>query len=164
MNRHPAVAGAAGALLASLVIRLFRAADLTDMNLEILTGSFFTGQADATAWRLGLLVHVLAGAAFGGVYAALFRLFRLAGAQFGIAVAAYHAVLTGVLLPLQDAGHPLVQAGDLLPSGPFAAELGLLEPALLVAVHLLYGAVVGSLLPAAAGEPARPRSLTEIRR
>lgn len=164
MHRHPALAGAAGALLACVLVRLFRAADLTDMNLELMTGSLLTGRADAAAWRLGLLAHLLLGAAFGGVYAALFRVFRLSGPQLGVAVAAYHAVLTGVLLPLQDAAHPLVQAGDLLPAGPFAAELGLLEPALLVGVHLLYGAVVGALLPAPAPASARPRSLTEIRR
>ena len=163
MDRRPAVVGAVGALLASFVLRLFRAADLTDMNLELMTGSLFTGRADEAAWRLGLVAHVLIGAAFGGIYAGLFRLFRLSGPQLGVAVAAYHAVLTGVLLPLQDAAHPLVLSGDFLPTGPFAAELGLLEPALLVGAHLLYGAVVGALLPAPAVAPARPRSLTEIR-
>lgn len=164
MDRHPALAGAAAALLASLLLRVFRTADLTDMNLELMTGSLLTGTADATAWRLGLLVHGLLGAAFGGVYAALFRALRLSGPQLGVAVAAYHAVLTGVLLPIQDAAHPLVRSGDLRPAGPFAAELGMLEPALLVGAHLLYGAVVGLLLPATAVVPARPRSLTEFRR
>ena len=163
MNRHPAVVGAGAALLGAALVRLFRAADLTDMNLELTTGSFLTGETGVAAWRLGLAVHVVVGAAFGYVYAALFRLFRLSGVQLGVAVASYHAVVTGVLLPLLDAAHPLVREGDLMPAGPFAAELGLLEAGLLVGIHLVYGAAVGALLPAPPALPARPRSLTEIR-
>lgn len=163
MKGQPALAGALGALLASVLMRAFREADLTRLNLELLTGSLMWGEEGPAAWRAGLLAHAALGAAGGYVYAGLFRLMRLSGPEIGMAVAAYHAVLTGVLLPVLDATHPRIREGDFPATGPFATELGLLASAILVASHLVYGAALGLLLPPVK-EAARARPLTQIRR
>jgi hypothetical protein len=166
-------AGLWGAAAMTALMLLFRGLDLSTLNLELFLGSMVTATLGFGPWALGLGIHLVIGAGFGVLYAALMETFEQSGFRAGILIGAVHAVVAGMILPLLGAAHPLVRAGSLPAPGPFATEMGDGSAAMLfVLLHLLYGAIVGSayivLSPAAeekgpAPEPGR-RPPTALRR
>lgn len=162
-----------GAAAMTVLMLIVRGLGLSTLNLELFLGSMVTSTLGFGPWALGLGIHLVIGAGFGVVYAALMETFERSGFRTGMLIGAGHAVLAGMILPLLGAAHPLVRAGGLPAPGPFATGMGDGTAAMLfVLVHLLYGAIVGSayvvLSPAAeeegpAPEPGR-RPPTALRR
>ncbi len=166
-------AGLWGAAAMTALMLVVRGLGLSGLNLELFLGSMVTSTLGFGPWALGLGIHLVIGAGFGVVYAALMETSERSGFRAGMLIGAVHAVLAGIFLPLLGAAHPMVRAGSLPAPGPFATGLGDGTAAtLFVLLHLLYGAIVGRayvvLSPAAeegspAPEPGR-RPPTALRR
>ncbi len=155
-------AGVLAAAVESVLMAVSRSVGFP-VKLELLVGSFLTGTADARAWIVGFLVHFAIGGAIALVYAAGFgRGMHRAGLRLGLAFGAVHALVAGVALLAVPRFHPLVP-DVLVAPGPFLANLGAMGVAAFVALHLVYGAIVGEVCkpfetPDArfrAGRPAR---------
>ena len=146
-------AGVGGALMITLVAGFARDLGFS-LDLELMLGSVVVDHGGLSAWMTGFVFHLLMGGLFGLAYGAMFeRVFERAGIGLGVMLGAAHAVVAGVLLAVV----PLlvdIPAAMAMP-GPFAIAYGPAGVALLVAVHLGYGAIVGHFYaPARAREHA----------
>jgi len=106
-------------------------------------GSMVTSTPDFGSWGLGFLIHLIAGALFGIVYGFVMESLGRTGWSVGVGIAAVHSVLSGLALPLIGAMHPLVRTGRMPAPGLFASALGGTGVVLFIALHLLFGAIVG---------------------
>ena len=111
------------------------------------------------ARALGYVLHFLFGLAFAAVYYAIFAAIDEAGWWLGAVLGLVHGVFSGtalvnVLLPLV---HPRMgttftdasSAPLLEPPGFLLLNYGASTPLVMIAVHLVYGAVVGAFTAAA---------------
>ena len=125
---------------------------LTRMSIPFLLGTLFTGHRDR-AKVLGVAIHLLNGWAFALLYLALFRAWGGGGLLRGAAVGAVHAlfVLT-VVLPVYPGLHPRMASEhhghdvrrQLEPPGFLGLHYGYQTPVLVLAAHLVYGAILGA--------------------
>lgn len=136
-------AGLVGAAAMTLAGILVRTLGITTMNLELMLGTMVTSQVGMGSWGLGLLIHLVLGALFGLLYGAVMEALGKSGWEVGLGIATVHVVVTGLALPLIGAAHPLVRSGQLAPPGVFASGLGVVGVVLYVALHWLYGVIVG---------------------
>ncbi|MDG4786762.1 hypothetical protein O7626_12605 [Micromonospora sp. WMMD1102] len=127
---------------------------LTRVDLPLILGTLVTEDPDR-ARVAGFFIHLLAGQGFALGYAATFALLGRATWWLGALLGVVHvAVALTVLLPLLPGVHPRMaslRAGPastavLEPPGLFALNYGVQTPAVTVAVHVLYGTVLGLLL------------------
>jgi hypothetical protein len=136
-------AGIVGAGLMTIAMAIARAAGMP-INFEMLSGSMLLGFIGPAVWVIGLVVHLVAGAVWGLVYALLFeratrRANAFVGASFGLA----HAVLSGLLLGIVPYVHPL-SPKLLVPPGLFMSSAGIPGVILFLALHVMFGAIVGA--------------------
>lgn len=135
-------AGVLGAAVQSILMAIARSLGFP-AKLELLLGSMFTASTDARAWVLGFVLHFSLGGVLGLVYALGFgRGLRRAGLGVGAAFGAAHALAAGVALVAVPRFHPLVP-DVLVAPGPFLSNLGIMGVVVFVALHLVYGAIVG---------------------
>jgi len=140
-------AGLAGTGVLTLMLGLGPAIGGPPINLPLWDGTVFTLNL-TWAVAVGYLVHFTIGVVLAFVYVELImpRLMGeawLKGALFGALV---WALLMIVGLPLFDVLDPLVSDGLMAAPGLFALGLGVSAPIMLLVAHLLYGAVVGSMV------------------
>ncbi|MGH2991449.1 MAG: hypothetical protein ACRDMA_16615 [Solirubrobacterales bacterium] len=147
--------GFVGTLVLTTGMRLGTELRLTRIDLPFLLGTAFT--ADRTRARaLGYGLHFVAGVAFACLYYAVFRAIGEASWWLGIVFGLAHAVFAGtalvnILLPLL---HPRMattfSAADatplLEPPGFLLLNYGTGTPLVMIAVHLIYGAIVGEFV------------------
>lgn len=93
------------------------------------------GRLRMQRWDIAIGVHFLAGALFGLAYGYLFDALHRAGWRSGMLVGTLHGVLVLVLMSLAPSQHALYQLGDPTWAGALFT----------VALHALFGAVVGVL-------------------
>jgi hypothetical protein len=145
---------ATAALTAAMIAA--QLAGLTRVDLPLILGTLVTEDADR-ARVAGFLIHLAAGQGFALGYAAMFALLQRATWWLGALLGVLHvAVALTVLLPLLPGVHPRMaspRAGPsstavLEPPGLLALNYGIQTPAVTVAVHILYGTVLGLLLQA----------------
>jgi hypothetical protein len=133
---------------------LAQLAGLSRMDLPMMLGTMFAEDPDR-ARVVGFFVHLVNGQVFGLFYAAAFSLLGLATWWLGALFGAFHglAALT-VIVPLLPGAHrrmaserngPRLDA-VLEPPGLFALNYGRETPAVTLIAHVIYGAVLGSLL------------------
>jgi hypothetical protein len=128
---------------------------LTRIDLPFLLGTVFTVDR-ARARALGYALHFVAGLAFATIYYLVFRSIGEAswwlGALFGLVHALFAGTaLVNILLPLF---HPrmatIFSAADatplLEPPGFLLLNYGTSTPLVMVAVHAIYGAIVGEFV------------------
>ena len=134
--------GVVGAVTISVVTAGLRAAGVP-INFELMLGSLFTLELGFGTWLLGLAMHLALGACFGLLYAALFeRCVGRASWSVGVFVAFAHIAFSGVALLAFPVIHPLIP--DVLPApGPMMLSLGWIAFVSFVALHVLFGAIVG---------------------
>lgn len=143
MNFSKAIlAGLLGAAVISLVAFVSRAFGFP-FGFEMVLGSWVLAEAGYLAWVIGLGIHLAIGGFFGIVYAALFRWLRVTGGGAGVVIAVVHLMIAGFVLAAIPPLHPIVPEG-LEPPGYFMSGDGPLGVALFVALHLVFGAVVGA--------------------
>jgi hypothetical protein len=150
-------AGFLGAVVMTVFMIVLRTLGLTSMNLEAMLGSMVTSIPDFGSWGLGFLIHLIAGGLFGIVYGFLMESLRRTGWSVGVGIAVVHTVLSGLAMPLIGAMHPLVRTGQMPAPGMFASALGGTGVVLFIALHLLFGAIVGKYYVALSKTPkSRP--------
>jgi len=158
MTMSAALAGGfVGTLVLTTGLRAATELRLTRIDLPFLLGTAFT--ADRTrAKALGYALHFLVGLSFASLYYLVFAAIGESswwlGALLGLVHGAFSATaLVTILLPLvhprmagtESAAHswPLLEAPGFL-----LLNYGPSTPALTLAVHLLYGAIVGTFVAA----------------
>jgi hypothetical protein len=157
----PSVAGGLlGTLVLSTVLRAASELGFTRMDLPFLLGTVVTSRrVRAKAW--GFALHLTIGIVFAVAYGAIFVAIGQSGIVFGGVLGALHAVFSGttlvnVLLPIV---HPRMGTSD-----SSAAETPLIEPpgflmlnygrntfVVMLAAHIVYGAIIGWAVSRALG-------------
>jgi hypothetical protein len=149
------VGGLAGALAVSAATGILRLLGVP-INLELLVGSMLLGAIGPVVWLVGLGILIAAGGIAGIVYGVIFEHgMGAAGAGVGTTIGAVHAVFSGILMAFVPALHPLVP-GTLAAPGPFLLGLGAWGVLLFLALHFMFGAIVGSHYGATRAEPRVP--------
>jgi hypothetical protein len=165
------IAGFLGGLAMSMLMNVMRMAGATDMDMELLEGSMFTGNHTA-AKAIGAVMHlmVMSALVMGSIYALVFAWADLKPSQLwwlGAAMGVLHGAIAGVGMgmmprlhprmqsddPIGSRGTPLTQPGSpvltaepevrLRPPGLFARHYGPITPAGVLMAHVTYGLVVG---------------------
>lgn len=123
------------------------------MSLPYLLGAAFTPNRDR-AKVVGFVAHLVNGQLFALLYVAVFNAIGgatlLRGALLGLVQA---MVVLLVVVPLLPYIHPRMatmhqgptRIRQLEPPGPFALHYGWATPAVIVAAHVVYGAILGGL-------------------
>jgi hypothetical protein len=115
-------AGIVGAIAMTIIMVMARAMGMP-ANLEMMLGTMMGNPPSAMAWVIGLIMHLIAGGVFGVI----------------------HTLFSGlVVLGMLPAIHPLVPEMMAAP-GVFMANLGVEGVVAFVALHLIYGAMVGAM-------------------
>ena len=149
--------GFVGTLVLTTGMRAATELRLTRIDLPFLLGTALTADR-VRARALGYALHFLFGLAFAGVYYAIFEAIDEAGWWLGAVFGLLHGVFAGtalvnVLLPLV---HPRMgttfsdasSAPLLEPPGFLLLNYGASTPLVMIAVHAVYGAVVGTFTAA----------------
>jgi hypothetical protein len=150
----------AGGFVGTLMLTGLRAATelrLTRIDLPFLLGTAFTSDR-VRAKALGYALHLLAGLTFASLYYLVFRAIGEAswwlGALFGLVHGLFAgSALVNILLPLVHPrmGSAASAAGSrplLEPPGFLLLNYGASTPAVTLAVHVVYGAIVGAFTAA----------------
>ncbi|MEX2229982.1 MAG: hypothetical protein WEB13_10140 [Dehalococcoidia bacterium] len=124
------------------------------MDMPMMLGTMLMPRGTA-AWLVGVMVHLMMGAIFFVVYAALFDAFAIESGIVGWAAlfGAVHGVIAGMALGMMPMMHPRLEttpAGGGPPSsggvpapGIFARNLGPIGPVAIIVLHVVFGAVAG---------------------
>jgi hypothetical protein len=152
-----AVGLASGALLGTAVMTAVmeaaQAKGMTRMSLPYLLGTM-VGRRRAAVRSFGIALHFVNGALFASGYALVFIRARRADWRIGAALGLLHgAVVLVAALPVLQEIHPRMADEDegpdptpmLQPPGFMALNYGVRTPAVTLAAHAVYGAIVGSL-------------------
>jgi hypothetical protein len=124
---------------------------LTRMSLPYMLGTIFTPNRDR-ATLIGFLMHVADGWLFSLLYVAAFQAWHQAtwwlGATIGLVHAAFVLTAGMRMLPglhprMASERHGPAAAPQLEPPGFLALNYGIQTPLLVVAAHLVFGAVLG---------------------
>lgn len=173
------IAGFLGGVAMTVLMNALRKAGATDMDMELLEGSMFTGDRRA-AKAIGAMMHlvVMSALVIGSIYAAVYSWIDLdpsnlwwAGAVMGVV----HGMIAGVAMgmmplvhprmdrdgplgsratPLSSSGSPVRTAEPevrLRSPGLFAHRYGAITPVGVLMAHAVYGVVVGVVYGALAG-------------
>jgi hypothetical protein len=144
--------GFAATVVLSTIMAVSQRLGYTRMSLPFLLGTMVTPNRDR-AMLLGLLVHMMNGWAFALVYALAFESWHRATWWLGAGIGLVHGlfVLT-VGMPIIPAMHPRMVSEyfgptpnrQLQPPGFLALNYGRRTPAVALASHLVYGAILGA--------------------
>lgn len=149
-----AVFGLVATTLLTAALITVQLAGRTRLDLPLMLGTIFVTDSDR-ARVVGFAVHLAFGQVFALFYAAGFAALERSEWWIGAIFGAAHAVVAlTVLVPLLPGVHPRMaseRAGPnsvtmLEPPGLLALNYGIGTPAVTVAAHLVYGAVLGLAL------------------
>jgi hypothetical protein len=146
--RKAIVAGAAGALVWEIVVRILILLGFPLFDLVFMLGTMALGRVPPWEWwPVGVAIHASVGAIWAIFYAYFFwSTYDWPPIMQGLLFSLGPAALAGlIMVPQMSFMHPLILEGRLPRAGVFALELGWGGPAGIVIGHLLYGAVMGSL-------------------
>lgn len=117
------------------------------VDMPRMLGSMVVDSEGGAVVVIGLIIHFMMGVVFAMVYALLFDAFDidpswLWGALFG----AVHGVAAGMAMGMMPAMRPRMGAGKALPApGFFGRNLGAMVPVGFIALHVVFGAIVGGI-------------------
>lgn len=135
--------GVLGAAAISIVCGLVRLAGLP-IGIEMILGTLVGLPPGATAFAVGLLMHLGIGALFGLLYGALFeRVLNHGGAPIGALTSIPHAALLGLFVGFTPSFHPAIPS-QLPDPGPYFSHLHVGGVVVFFLAHALYGAIVGA--------------------
>jgi hypothetical protein len=145
--------GLVGAVVISVGFELAQALGLTRTDFPLILGAIFSGDRDR-ARAIGYAIHLANGIVFSLVYAGIFAAVGHAGWQFGLVLGAVQAGFVGgpfanTILP---AVHPRMgkdwtdasQTPLLEPPGFMLINYGASTMAVILLLHLVFGAIVGA--------------------
>jgi len=142
---------AATVVLTSLTVAA-QSLGLTRIDIPFIIGTMFTADRDR-AKVIGLIAHLLNGWIFAIVYGFFFENVHAATWWYGAALGAVQgAFIVTVVLPILPGIHPRMVSDFrgpeptrlLEPPGFFVTNYGRKTPLVLLFVHLLYGAMLGT--------------------
>lgn len=145
------LAGLIGAVAMLAVIYGGKAMGMTSMDLLRTLGTMISPKSDgATVYGIGLMMHLMMGAAFGLVHAGLLQAFDPttdgAATVLGIILGAVHGMIVVVAMPMMlTMAHPLVRAGDAPKPGIVMTGFGKMTPIGVVMAHVVFGLVTGAV-------------------
>lgn len=134
------------------ILRSAQEFGFTRIDLPLMLGTTLTPDRDR-AKVYGTLVHFINGWIFGGVYVIAFHTWGRAGALRGALVGLVHGTFVLIaVLPLLPGAHRRMASDfrgpqpttDLEPPGFIALNYGRTTPAVTIAAHLAYGAILGA--------------------
>lgn len=128
------------------------------MDMPMTLGTMFLPKGNA-AWALGLMVHLMMGAAFFIIYAALFNAFDIESgiASWAALFGVVHGSIAGMAFGMMPVLHPRMARstsggqtpGETVPAPGFMGmKMGLMGPMAILLVHALYGFVGGLIYTA----------------
>jgi len=134
-----AVSGLIAAILMNLAMRRISATYSEEFDMTVSLGSFFTGTLE-NARKTGLIIHLIAGAIFGGIYYVAFHLMgftRVPTSIFlGIGFGFIHGLcMSYVLMIYACERHPIEKYRNATFSTGVIHLIG----------HMIFGAIVGIL-------------------
>ncbi len=151
--------GFVGTLVLTTGLRAATELRLTRIDLPFLLGTAFTSDR-VRAKALGYALHFLAGLTFAALYYLVFKAIGEASWWLGAVFGLIHGLFAGsalvnILLPLVHPrmGSSASAAGSqplLEPPGFLLLNYGASTPAVTLAVHVVYGAIVGTFTAASA--------------
>ena len=119
------------------------------VEFEAMLGTLAGGAPTAARRRAGLALQLVNGGLLAQPYAAILdRTPRASGWALGAALGLLHTLAAGAFLAAVPAIHPEVPR-RLAEPGPFYARHGAAAVGLLLATHVIYGAIVGAVYAAA---------------
>jgi hypothetical protein len=149
-------AGVTGALVMTIIMALARFGGM-DFNLEMILGTWFGLDPGVGTWLFGLVVHLAIGGVIGLIYGAGFEYWlHRSRWSTGVGLSVIHLVIAGIIIGGLPAVHPLIPEVLMAP-GPFLVNFGLSGVVAFIALHLIYGGIVGSMYEVsyvAASQPA----------
>ena len=134
-----AVSGLIAAILMNLAMRRISATYSEEFDMTVSLGSFFTGRLE-NARKAGIIIHVFAGALFGGIYYAAFYFMGLTKAPASIFVGLGFGFIHGlcmsyVLMLYASERHPIEKYRNATFSTGVIHLIG----------HMIFGVIVGVL-------------------
>jgi hypothetical protein len=126
------------------------------MDMPLMLGTMFLPRGTA-AWVLGLMLHLMMGAAFFVVYALLFDALAIESGIVGWAAAfgLVHGAIAGMAMGMMPVMHPRMATAhgsvgsEQVPNpGFFASSFGLMGPVAILMLHLVFGVVGGIIYSA----------------
>lgn len=145
------LAGLVGAVVMLMVIYGGRATGMTTMDLLRTLGTMVAPDAATrTAYGIGLMMHLMMGAAFGLVHAGILTAFdpttNGAATIFGLVIGLVHGLVITMVLPMMLAmSHPLVRRGDIAQPGIALTGFGGMTPLGVTMAHGVFGLVAGAI-------------------
>lgn len=160
------LAGMIGALAMTALMWLGVWMQWTPLGLESLLGSLIIGKATGPAWIIGFAWHLVNGGLFALGYAFVFRAARTSGPTLGATIGVAHWLVAGLLLGIVQAVHPLPIVRMTPSYFIFWWSFGTMTFWGSLILHVVYGAIVGSLYRsyAKASRTARIDETTEQRK
>ncbi|MBI2172120.1 MAG: hypothetical protein HYU30_08920 [Chloroflexi bacterium] len=146
------VAGVVGTLAMTVVMYMGSMLMGLKMDIPMTLGTMLLRRGTG-AWLLGLMMHLMLGAIFFIIYAALFQAFGIRSGVIGWSAVfgVVHAVMAGLAFGMMPALHPRMAtmrgnvSGEVPAPGYFGLKLGAMAPMAVVGVHVVY-AVVAALV------------------
>ena len=146
--------GAVGGLVTSLIMVVARSMGETELNVEQILGSMFTRDLSILSGVVGYILYLLITGLIACLYAIGFvNVTERANWAIGLLFSLVHLGMTGLAMDALGDIHslmirpplPLLE-GHLLAPGLFAANFGVRTVVGFVALHFVYGGIVGAML------------------
>ena len=150
-------AGLVGAVAMLAVIYMGLASGMTSMDLLRTLGTMAVPRAsNPVVYGVGLMMHLMMGAAFGLVHAGLLHAVDPgsdgAATGYGALFGGIHGIGVAVMMPIMlTMMHPLVRSGDMPAPGVAMTGLGKMTPMGIVMAHVVFGLVAGAIYVAVVG-------------
>jgi hypothetical protein len=135
-------AGVIGGVAFSVLAAVLRAAGIR-VDLELWLGSVVLAP-QAAAWLVGFFWHITLSGFIAILYGRAFLALGRATPLLGMRVSLVHIVLSGLWLGVMPGLHPRIPE-EMVAPGLFLSAYGVAGVSAFVAVHLVFGAVVGAL-------------------
>ena len=129
------LAGLVGAVAMLMVMYGGRAMGMTSMDLLRTLGTMVSpGRATSAVYGIGLIVHLMMGAAFGLIHAGLLHAVDPSteggAAGLGLLFGLGHGAVVAIMMPIMlTMAHPLVRSGDMPKPGVAMTGFGKMTPA-----------------------------------
>jgi hypothetical protein len=115
-------------------------------DTEMMLGTLVVARSPSVAWLVGAAMSIVTSGCVGLLYAIGFEyVTKGSGIVAGVGLAVVHTVISGLGLALLPVVHPLMRIDVSAKPGVFKRHLGLPDMSAFVVLHLLFGALVGSL-------------------
>lgn len=150
------VASGAGVLLLMTVAKIWPE---NHLDIETLIGSIFTARVDPFTRKVGLIAFLFISGISAFAYSFIFWSARRSGAMIGSQLALFHYLISGFLVGLLPAFHPLIP-GVMVPPGFYMTNMGFTTSVMFFIAHLVYGALFGQFFDWAATREEFPQPIS----